>query len=865
MVYPTSLFVSPLRLVPPRLPLRREAPEFVPGEAWTGPSVSQRVASPPKVPGPGFHGRILFCGAGEIGGLFHAEGRWVHVIVEVDGVFRRYTWRISALMALDASIPKPRYLPLKLALHGGDILVPLPSTTDHSGIWPPRSPLQSLPKEILAQIARLVSREDQKNLRLVSKDFERKVSSTYFEAAVVPFTSEVYDTVTAEQCSAHSKATGTGLRVFQSYGETMRKFCMSFVVTEDQLCNLGTQTIQEVQEAYHGGMGWPSNCSVLRYVKLEALEIAAEDHANMKAAFSHLKIAKEIALRVDNGLGWLNGPDVSLWARVFGEPPPVFEQFTEKSYESLRFWSALESSHKEITGQKSLKHLTLMYRNMSKLVTFTTLETETSTNMCSWTPLKDIILSKTLPRLGGNMPAYGSGFFLGSNEIPAITTEPTYLPVVPNMLEQGQKEWLLQSKWAQEAFVATYQLAVINNPSLSARIAKISIAKMSSGLLHQLCGHEFWDSLFGLRLVKILVSPDWRTVTSDEAGVTQTPSCLPTQSTIPVFQSLLALLANKRSVATLHIGYIGGGEHATGQFSRNSHIMPAPIANGPELHSPVKAESLPEFPYVEHLIIENCWISPPNLEGLIKSHCTLSLTKLTLSSVSLTAHPKHPKTDSLILEPTAYMQEASWLRAIWNRISPLSYYHLLNVERRFLAAPGNDPFHGNPSYPSSHGWRAPWFSHIMREGSWVDLLDRLSPGPSLRDYRDARVEPGERDDIANLAEIELISCGYVRLNHAMPFAQHEMGVSPQTPSAWFNARGAHFSSKMLFEQDDLLAWIVQWMPMRELTVLKKAWGLREGWEDAEKAEEATYDGMLPGGTGRFSGVVKKGMGMVKED
>lgn len=45
------------------------------------------------------------------------------------------------------------------------------------------------------------------------------------------------------------------------------------------------------------------------------------------------------------------------------------------------------------------------------------------------------------------------------------------------------------------------------------------------------------------------------------------------------------------------------------------------------------------------------------------------------------------------------------------------------------------------------------------------------------------------------------------------------------------------------------------MPARELEALLLVWGLREGWEDEEKAEEAEWDGHLPGGTGRFSGVV----------
>ena len=52
------------------------------------------------------------------------------------------------------------------------------------------------------------------------------------------------------------------------------------------------------------------------------------------------------------------------------------------------------------------------------------------------------------------------------------------------------------------------------------------------------------------------------------------------------------------------------------------------------------------------------------------------------------------------------------------------------------------------------------------------------------------------------------------------------------------------------------------MPRRELDALLFAWGLTEGWEDREKAEEAEYDGLLAGGTGRFSGTIDAEMALV---
>ena len=67
---------------------------------------------------------------------------------------------------------------------------------------------------------------------------------------------------------------------------------------------------------------------------------------------------------------------------------------------------------------------------------------------------------------------------------------------------------------------------------------------------------------------------------------------------------------------------------------------------------------------------------------------------------------------------------------------------------------------------------------------------------------------------------------------------------------------------MMTAPDRFLGQIVQHVPQRELDALLFAWGLRAGWQDRAKAEETEFDGLLPGGTGRVSGVVRKAMALV---
>jgi hypothetical protein len=51
--------------------------------------------------------------------------------------------------------------------------------------------------------------------------------------------------------------------------------------------------------------------------------------------------------------------------------------------------------------------------------------------------------------------------------------------------------------------------------------------------------------------------------------------------------------------------------------------------------------------------------------------------------------------------------------------------------------------------------------------------------------------------------------------------------------------------------------IVQEVDATELAVLDAAWDLQSGWADAEAARAVEFDGLLPGGTGRFSGKVQR--------
>lgn len=145
-----------------------------------------------------------------------------------------------------------------------------------------------------------------------------------------------------------------------------------------------------------------------------------------------------------------------------------------------------------------------------------------------------------------------------------------------------------------------------------------------------------------------------------------------------------------------------------------------------------------------------------------------------------------------------------------------------------------------------------------RSGSWVKVIDKISPGPTLEMYQPRdEFEPEPERRKKGLASLEFNSCGYVQLR-STTFDQNNVEAPiPHRMSRHFTRRQTLLSSAMLSTTDKLVGTIVQYMSEHESDALHHAWGMRMGWDDAKLAEEAEYDGYLAGGTGRFSGGVTK--------
>jgi hypothetical protein len=871
-----------------------------------------------------------------------------------------------------------------------------------------RWPLHKLPVEMFDLITGYLSRDDVKCMRLVNREFEQKVSRSLFHTSVVPFNTELYDMIdedkkniaqafpytgggkgkmrafapgTAPSLSQFDARSllwqnakedkdgkvykGHGLRVFRGFGPHIKRFGMSFEVSERQLSQTLAKKELDHIEAYHGSYDWPSQ-HYTRFANLAGLENTADETSRMKAAFANLEIAQELALSIDSGLGWLNGPDKSVRARLFERPSPVFGTAYDvpdhATQAATAFWAAIQQSQLAFDPGSNLAEVNLEGSFMASLPSdLQGLRGKIYGETRRWPVMRSTNLtsSERLPQIPLSGVVYTTNRLNEPGDIEILG-----LPLAPNSLKKEQKEWLLETQWAQQAFFESYMLAVIDNPCNFSKVTTLNIAKLSSRFLSMLARPYFWDALPCLADVTLRVNADWRSVDKDDAGVVVVRPEYPSHA-IRMFHKDVVRdrVSTRESIKKLTIGWVGGGELAQGVHARNNNILPAPITQVEHSTANSSVFGL-VFKHVEHLTLSNCWITPPTLEGLVKSHASKALKKLTLDSVSLTAHPKFPinanagnvqqqvqqmlaalpgqggnngqqiqqiaqgAPPGINLQGLGHQQLAAlqqhWqvqlqqMQQIFNGNPNAGIAAHMQQMQHFLQATqnaaANIAFNPNPLNPANflplpppgganavnavaqppppppaqampQAAPAPaavnnpvpatathWTSG-HREGSWPDILNTISPGPILADYLPAPQPWEEQLPIrheTNLHTIELKSCGYLKLPRLHTFDQMAVEADfsrpgrQQSMSLWFAKRWAALRNVMMEAKDRMMGQIVQYMPLTELNALQFAWGVTEGWGESEKAEESTYDGCLPGGTGRVSGVIEKGMALVGE-
>ncbi|KAL8851373.1 MAG: hypothetical protein Q9221_003740 [Calogaya cf. arnoldii] len=708
---------------------------------------------------------------------------------------------------------------------------------------------QSLPVEIFELIGSLLPRDSIQSMRLVNREFERKISCLVFKSVVVPFKPKIYETASTQMSAKamgkqkeHIKDTYNpredhvkdGMRVFEEWGPEIKKFALTFEVAEENLTKLKPKRRFEVTDSFWGSYRWPHK-HYNRYEQAAKLEQKADETSAMITAFSKLTGIRELGLSILSGLGWLSGKDVSDRARLFRKKPTIFgTQLAlpdRELRENIHTWDVitrLETAAAKRIQNKAARSFFDTTKEVSPAdnlprLTFKSVSRESS---LLYPPLmfdNENFEAKELSRteIAREDEAVGSiaGTIIVSH--PA-SCEPSV--VTPQFLTSEQEDWLMEMEWAQEAFLSSWCIALLDNPSVFHSLRTFNIATLSSKHLKSLQRDDIWRALPNLQNLTVLVSPDWRLVSKDTQGNVFTEEIRPSSAQTMFWNFLFALFKEKTSmnIKTLTIGYIDGGEHATGMFARNQNILPAPIDQYAFLPSSNPPQETLRLPFVEELTLKNCWLTPTTLRNFFTTDKAPELKSATFESVSLTAD-----TD---------------------------VYGL------------NDDNDDDDLLPSTDR-SLKWLTTNPLAGSWPDIINTITPGPSIAHARYIHgllASPPLSPPLSRRKKLESIqfkSCGYVRLPNLNEFNQSSLPELPSGPPQCLKRRRAELQKSMLIgKEDGLLGTVVPCMRDEEEGALNGIWGFEFGWQGEWEGRgwECREDGQPEGGSGRFNGTVERG-------
>lgn len=813
----------------------------------------------------------------------------------------------------------------------------------------------SIPQEVLVYLAtKYLSYADIRGLRLVNKSMSACFSPVCFRSLVVRFGSGMF---------APS----------ERYGNFVNKFAISFEVDLASLSKAKNKVSQEMREAFWGNYAWPK-AAYQRFPELKALEdLVDENKPLLKKTLQNLPIASELALSVDSGHGWLNGPDLSdmqLWqirhdgSKVFGKTFTAIDKWQEHLRNEIFLWAqqnTITQSTKYLVERSTVEGTNAFDRTRSKLRWLRNVRCrnynsfELVSNQATRdpnhhtggtpqiTPANGNVLAANIFQFPGPVPAANAGLGLGALNLhvqfqpvvpplngmgpatpglalpgPGRRTQPGSGPsskkpraqrvaqwplifngynlaaelggqnsyiqdkiahpalssLQPGQLSEAQAQYLMETVWAQRAFLSAYTTSVILNKANLRQVHELNIAKLSSGLLPGLEQDEFWRALPFLRILTILISPDWRQehVPGDKSFQSNM-LISPIKASTELTNFLQRFICNLENLSKLTIGFVGGGEHAPGMMARNQHVLPAPITQQPRawlsdhITTP-PPETMISFIHIEDLRFVNCWFSPCMLLAFMDKSRDTSLRHLTLDSVSLTAHGASsvPITDPATPISAQY-GAGSWL---------------------------------NEKLPN--------------KGCWPCVLDEITPGLTFLEQKDALgIYMSEEDEQllllkslrGNVEEITLNSCGYALLSGVMiselnqisllraQFGALDKGLvsrkdilqtgqraprsrrlqpapaanANQQPIPIVDSRPSSpqdVDGRLMMGTNDAhgneyfgLGTLTQAVHPVEKRVLEQGWNMRFGWGDDMKRWSAVDDGFYEGGTGRFSGKVLK--------
>ena len=801
-------------------------------------------------------------------------------------------------------------------------------------IWPLHEKDEKLPEELFNHICSYLPRSDVYSMRLVNKAFESMVSPHLFKYVVVPFKAGIYGpeidlSSLQELLSDGGLKKGDviikdrGMRVFVGYGERISKFAISFEYDEQKLNYPPLKSDQEAITAFWGIYRWPHQ-QYNRFAQLAHLEQIADETKTLSAALKYISKANTLGLSIDSGLGWLSGPDSNTALNARGNTYKVFganrfapEPLKRAGVETKSNSPVLDSedmSRKRMLKAAGLKGdeldaaIDLMRKTENPGGVDETQQQSTeflpvSSQSLDIRPLQGssdqlgpsqrsmITSGTTSSASNGEMaisgvPSDADEAGVPSEILPGPGGRPNSAhgriakaldtcPLKPNNLTSAQKEVLLETMWAQQAFVQSYIISIADNSQVFSKIATMTIARIPDHFLQDLIRESFWDSLSGLEKLHLGVIPSWRQVEKLASTFVQDTRVAPSQSIEVVYNLLNSQISRRENIKTLHFEWLCGGEEAPGMFARNNHILAAPVVStSMGMLDRTCVPSILAMPYIKHLTFKNCWFSPHILKSYLEGfgegdEKNLKLQNLVFDSVSLTAPIPANTVPAPPTLAAANPQAAPNINAL--AVLHLPPQQLALAQAGFQAAgavlpPNNiagqaiitsDDDANNTFEPS------PSYKYLPRHNSWVDIIEHFTPShyKSLSFRKQDACNPDREPSrlnaplISSLRSLQFHSCGYVQLPLNIDQSMIRAATFDQARS-FIQAAKADIQEAMLKPDESTLGTIVNRMHPIEHWQLVNGYFLEFGWEEySVRMSESRLDGIRRPGQGRFTGSI----------
>ncbi|KAK5055223.1 hypothetical protein LTR84_012973 [Exophiala bonariae] len=797
----------------------------------------------------------------------------------------------------------------------------------------PSDSLERFNADLWLNVTKYLSTRDVGNLRLVNTRVCQSLSSIQFRNVVINFDKQFFDNNGGNWNGRSGDLPPNSM--FEKHGDNLNQFGIAFEYDLVGLSNAKAKVIEKEEDAWFGKFTWPTE-QYPRFPELQQIEdLVDHNRPLLKEAFKFITKASELGLCIDSGHGWLEGPDISDMAlmsrratrggKIFGKTfrgEDILDKLCRNEYfkwaqkntinEAIKYVMQTRSPSKTatLTELQSLQSIPIRelesFRFQHEQHDFdekshvggtptTAAHGMGNPNVLNWAAHFNPAAQNPAPhhpRMLGNVANRRAPpptkpqwplIFNGHNIAAemggqcAFIQNRTFLPAAaslrPCALTEAQAQWLMETVWAQRAFLSSYTTAIITNKTNFKHIHTLRITKLSSGLLPSLEQKEFWTSLPSLQKLQMLISPDWRQehLTGDRFHQTNMP--IPPHKAAQRFTEFLRMyVVRVESLHSLTVGYVGGGEHAVGMFARNQHVLPAPIVSSPAgwllgNEKPKKRAALTKFEHIRDLKFENCWFSPKMLEEFMVQSRDTSLHSLTLDSVSLLT--KHDSSlDASLTTSASNLQcnheKEDWLQeqiphgATWTRVLDKITPGVTLLDRKYAVGLIDETMHPKPPKP----FRGNIQKIILSSCGYVKITLPKNITPTVFNQYSAVIHLLSPMDLGIRTRRDRFNKGGNQSSeiHELAalgaFAPPNLGRRQDQPDIGLNRTVMNTASPE-GETYPWLGTLTQCVHPIEKRVLEMAWKLEFGWPGNLERWAAVEDGFFEGGTGRFSGTIDK--------